>query len=193
MFRLYLPYAPYRTVLANIQLDIDCDRETERIFSFFSSNLSRLQKMEGAYEYKIKPQPVWLFLSIHGFILLNSSVHIILTKVFVWIISNISSCAILFLFCWHKSRLHRWEKIILNNNILSCVSSQTLIVSNPKYSLLLIWKFKSLNSLFSEKVYWPQITTQTKCCWIVFISFIFFSPYTWTIFFYIWTVIIVNH
>lgn len=36
------------TVLANIQLDIDCDRETERIFFFFSSNLSRLQKMEDA-------------------------------------------------------------------------------------------------------------------------------------------------
>ncbi|XP_051512238.1 ras GTPase-activating protein 2-like isoform X3 [Myxocyprinus asiaticus] len=36
------------TVLANIQLDIDCDRETERIFSFFSCNLSRLQKMEDA-------------------------------------------------------------------------------------------------------------------------------------------------
>ncbi|XP_048025441.1 ras GTPase-activating protein 2 isoform X2 [Megalobrama amblycephala] len=36
------------TVLANIQLDIDCDRETERIFSFFSSNRSRLQKMEDA-------------------------------------------------------------------------------------------------------------------------------------------------
>ncbi|XP_052008213.1 ras GTPase-activating protein 2-like [Xyrauchen texanus] len=36
------------TVLANIQLDIDCDREAERIFSFFSSNLSRLQKMEDA-------------------------------------------------------------------------------------------------------------------------------------------------
>ncbi|XP_056333963.1 ras GTPase-activating protein 2 [Danio aesculapii] len=34
------------TVLANIQLDIDCDRETERIFSFFSSYRSRLQKME---------------------------------------------------------------------------------------------------------------------------------------------------
>ncbi|KAG1930618.1 ras GTPase-activating protein 2 [Pimephales promelas] len=36
------------TVLANIQLDIDCDRETERIFSFFSANRSRLQKMEDA-------------------------------------------------------------------------------------------------------------------------------------------------
>ncbi|XP_056095375.1 ras GTPase-activating protein 2 [Rhinichthys klamathensis goyatoka] len=36
------------TVLANIQLDIDCDRETERIFSFFSTNRSRLQKMEDA-------------------------------------------------------------------------------------------------------------------------------------------------
>ncbi|XP_073786142.1 ras GTPase-activating protein 2 isoform X2 [Danio rerio] len=34
------------TVLANIQLDIDCDRETERIFSFFSTYRSRLQKME---------------------------------------------------------------------------------------------------------------------------------------------------
>ena len=31
----------------NIQLDIDCDRETERIFSMFSSNLTKLQKMEG--------------------------------------------------------------------------------------------------------------------------------------------------
>ncbi|KAK7151544.1 hypothetical protein R3I94_008008 [Phoxinus phoxinus] len=36
------------TVLANIQLDIDCDRESERIFSFFSTNRSRLQKMEDA-------------------------------------------------------------------------------------------------------------------------------------------------
>uniref|UniRef100_A0A8C2JRY5 RAS p21 protein activator 2 n=1 Tax=Cyprinus carpio TaxID=7962 RepID=A0A8C2JRY5_CYPCA len=36
------------TLLANIQLDIDCDRETERIFSFFSSSRSRLQKMEDA-------------------------------------------------------------------------------------------------------------------------------------------------
>ncbi|KAL2096049.1 hypothetical protein ACEWY4_008197 [Coilia grayii] len=32
----------------NIQLDIDCDRETERIFSMFSSNLTKLQKMEDA-------------------------------------------------------------------------------------------------------------------------------------------------
>ncbi|XP_030622815.1 ras GTPase-activating protein 2 [Chanos chanos] len=36
------------TILANIQLDIDCDRETERIFSLFSSNLDKLQKMEDA-------------------------------------------------------------------------------------------------------------------------------------------------
>lgn len=49
---VFFTCASYRTVLANIQLDIDCDRETERIFSFFSSNLSRLQKMEGAYDYK---------------------------------------------------------------------------------------------------------------------------------------------
>ncbi|TRY93863.1 hypothetical protein DNTS_023776, partial [Danionella cerebrum] len=36
------------TVLAKIQLDIDCDRETERVFFFFSSNRSRLLKMEDA-------------------------------------------------------------------------------------------------------------------------------------------------
>uniref|UniRef100_A0A8C9TA12 RAS p21 protein activator 2 n=1 Tax=Scleropages formosus TaxID=113540 RepID=A0A8C9TA12_SCLFO len=34
--------------LANLQLDIDCDRETERIFSLFSANISKLQKMEDA-------------------------------------------------------------------------------------------------------------------------------------------------
>uniref|UniRef100_A0A8C1UK58 RAS p21 protein activator 2 n=1 Tax=Cyprinus carpio TaxID=7962 RepID=A0A8C1UK58_CYPCA len=39
---------PCTATLANIQLDIDCDRETERIFSFFSSSRSRLQKMEDA-------------------------------------------------------------------------------------------------------------------------------------------------
>nr|XP_006637884.1 PREDICTED: ras GTPase-activating protein 2 isoform X1 [Lepisosteus oculatus] len=36
------------TMPANIQLDIDCDRETERIFSLFVSNRSKLQKMEDA-------------------------------------------------------------------------------------------------------------------------------------------------
>ncbi|KAG7471034.1 hypothetical protein MATL_G00120110 [Megalops atlanticus] len=36
------------TMPVNIQLDIDCDRETERIFSLFSSNCSKLQKMEDA-------------------------------------------------------------------------------------------------------------------------------------------------
>uniref|UniRef100_A0A3Q3WI15 Uncharacterized protein n=1 Tax=Mola mola TaxID=94237 RepID=A0A3Q3WI15_MOLML len=36
------------TVLANLQLDIDCDRETERIFSLLSSNDTKLQKMEDA-------------------------------------------------------------------------------------------------------------------------------------------------
>uniref|UniRef100_A0A8B9L8L1 RAS p21 protein activator 2 n=1 Tax=Astyanax mexicanus TaxID=7994 RepID=A0A8B9L8L1_ASTMX len=36
------------STLANIQLEIDCDRETERIFSLFSASLPRLQKMEDA-------------------------------------------------------------------------------------------------------------------------------------------------
>nr|XP_019950456.1 PREDICTED: ras GTPase-activating protein 2-like [Paralichthys olivaceus] len=36
------------TVLANLQLDIDCDRETERIFSLLSSNDTKLQDMEDA-------------------------------------------------------------------------------------------------------------------------------------------------
>uniref|UniRef100_G3NXI5 RAS p21 protein activator 2 n=1 Tax=Gasterosteus aculeatus aculeatus TaxID=481459 RepID=G3NXI5_GASAC len=36
------------TVLANLQLDIDCDRETERIFSLLSSNDTKLQNMEDA-------------------------------------------------------------------------------------------------------------------------------------------------
>ncbi|XP_075871083.1 ras GTPase-activating protein 2 isoform X2 [Nelusetta ayraudi] len=36
------------SVLANLQLDIDCDRETERIFSLLSTNDAKLQKMEDA-------------------------------------------------------------------------------------------------------------------------------------------------
>uniref|UniRef100_A0A3B4CJ34 RAS p21 protein activator 2 n=1 Tax=Pygocentrus nattereri TaxID=42514 RepID=A0A3B4CJ34_PYGNA len=36
------------STLANIQPEIDCDRETERIFSLFSASLPRLQKMEDA-------------------------------------------------------------------------------------------------------------------------------------------------
>ncbi|KAF3848048.1 hypothetical protein F7725_021076 [Dissostichus mawsoni] len=36
------------TVLANLQLDIDCDRETERIFSLLSANDAKLQNMEDA-------------------------------------------------------------------------------------------------------------------------------------------------
>ncbi|KAM7399325.1 hypothetical protein PAMP_018605 [Pampus punctatissimus] len=36
------------TMLANLQLDIDCDRETERIFSLLSSNDTKLQNMEDA-------------------------------------------------------------------------------------------------------------------------------------------------
>ncbi len=37
----------FSAVLANLQLDIDCDRETERIFSLLSSNDTKLQNMEG--------------------------------------------------------------------------------------------------------------------------------------------------
>ncbi|KAK3570213.1 hypothetical protein QTP86_016522 [Hemibagrus guttatus] len=36
------------STLANIQLEIDCDRETERIFSLFNASLAHLQKMEDA-------------------------------------------------------------------------------------------------------------------------------------------------
>ncbi|KAL7878224.1 hypothetical protein AOLI_G00091980 [Acnodon oligacanthus] len=36
------------STLANIQPEIDCDRETERIFSLYSASLPRLQKMEDA-------------------------------------------------------------------------------------------------------------------------------------------------
>lgn len=32
---------------ANIQLDIDGDRETERIYSLFNSYMSKLEKMQG--------------------------------------------------------------------------------------------------------------------------------------------------
>lgn len=36
-------------MLANLQLDIDCDREAERIFSLLSLNEAKLQNMEGQY------------------------------------------------------------------------------------------------------------------------------------------------
>ncbi|XP_039865049.1 ras GTPase-activating protein 2 isoform X1 [Simochromis diagramma] len=36
------------TMLANLQLDIDCDREAERIFSLLSANDTKLQSMEAA-------------------------------------------------------------------------------------------------------------------------------------------------
>ncbi|MEQ2181662.1 hypothetical protein GOODEAATRI_013896 [Goodea atripinnis] len=39
----------WHTMLANLQLDIDCDREAERIFSLLSSNESKLQNMEGQH------------------------------------------------------------------------------------------------------------------------------------------------
>ncbi|KAI4904801.1 hypothetical protein NFI96_006925 [Prochilodus magdalenae] len=38
---------PCTSTMVNIQLEIDCDRETERIYSLFSASLPRLQKMEG--------------------------------------------------------------------------------------------------------------------------------------------------
>lgn len=34
---------------ANIQLDIDGDRETERIYSLFNSYMSKLEKMQGEF------------------------------------------------------------------------------------------------------------------------------------------------
>ncbi|XP_060779534.1 ras GTPase-activating protein 2 isoform X3 [Neoarius graeffei] len=45
---VFQPAVSSRDTLANIQLEIDCDRETERIFSLFSASLHRLQKMEDA-------------------------------------------------------------------------------------------------------------------------------------------------
>ncbi|XP_023678212.1 ras GTPase-activating protein 2 [Paramormyrops kingsleyae] len=39
---------PCTPSLASLQLEIDCDRETERIFSLFSANYSKLHKMEDA-------------------------------------------------------------------------------------------------------------------------------------------------
>jgi hypothetical protein len=36
-------------MLANLQLDIDCDRETERIFSLLTCNDGKFQKMEGKH------------------------------------------------------------------------------------------------------------------------------------------------
>jgi hypothetical protein len=39
----------HRGVPADIQIDIDEDRETERIYSLFTLSLFKLQKMEGKY------------------------------------------------------------------------------------------------------------------------------------------------
>ena len=39
----------HRGVPADIQIDIDEDRETERIYSLFTLSLLKLQKMEGKY------------------------------------------------------------------------------------------------------------------------------------------------
>ena len=43
----------HRGVPADIQIDIDEDRETERIYSLFTLSLLKLQKMEGKYIIKI--------------------------------------------------------------------------------------------------------------------------------------------
>ncbi|XP_026988385.1 ras GTPase-activating protein 2 isoform X2 [Tachysurus fulvidraco] len=45
---VFQPAVSIRDTLANLQLETDCDRETERIFSLFSASLPRLQKMEDA-------------------------------------------------------------------------------------------------------------------------------------------------
>ena len=42
----------HRGVPADIQIDIDEDRETERIYSLFTLSLLKLQKMEGNYIIK---------------------------------------------------------------------------------------------------------------------------------------------
>lgn len=53
-------------MLANLQLDIDCDREAERIFSLLSSNESKLQNMEGQHvlmscQVKVKQRDLCVF------------------------------------------------------------------------------------------------------------------------------------
>lgn len=40
---------------ANIQLDIDGDRETERIYSLFNSYMSKLEKMQGESAWHANP------------------------------------------------------------------------------------------------------------------------------------------
>ncbi|XP_046721171.1 ras GTPase-activating protein 2 isoform X1 [Silurus meridionalis] len=45
---VFQPVSSRDSTLANIQLEIDYDRETERIFSLFNANLHHLQKMEEA-------------------------------------------------------------------------------------------------------------------------------------------------
>ena len=39
--------SPFRDVPADTQIEIDGDRETERIYSLFTINMSKLQKLEG--------------------------------------------------------------------------------------------------------------------------------------------------
>lgn len=39
--------SPFRDVPADTQIEIDGDRETERIYSLFTINRSKLQKLEG--------------------------------------------------------------------------------------------------------------------------------------------------
>lgn len=40
-------FSPFRDVPADTQIEIDGDRETERIYSLFTINMSKLQKLEG--------------------------------------------------------------------------------------------------------------------------------------------------
>lgn len=47
---------PYRGLPANIQLDIDGDRETERIYSLFNLYMPKLEKMQGEDERSLPLQ-----------------------------------------------------------------------------------------------------------------------------------------
>lgn len=44
---LFFFFLHFRDVPADTQIEIDGDRETERIYSLFTINMSKLQKLEG--------------------------------------------------------------------------------------------------------------------------------------------------
>lgn len=46
-FCLFFFFLHFRDVPADTQIEIDGDRETERIYSLFTINMSKLQKLEG--------------------------------------------------------------------------------------------------------------------------------------------------